>query len=96
MVSFTPKLPCQGGMPCLEVERRNEPHRANVMAMARPGINAPALLEARGIDVLTYSQVPRNDGAISLGQAVAAAANRSKQQLWPTDVHLATSMGHRC
>ncbi len=28
-------------MPSLEVERRNEQHWANVMAMARRGINAP-------------------------------------------------------
>ncbi len=32
------------------------------------------LLEARGFTVLTHSRVPCNDGGISLGQAVAAAA----------------------
>jgi hydrogenase maturation factor HypF (carbamoyltransferase family) len=32
------------------------------------------LLEARGFDVLTQSQVPCNDGGISLGWAVVAAA----------------------
>ena len=33
-------------MPSLEVERRNERHWANVMAMARRGINAPVTSSA--------------------------------------------------
>jgi hydrogenase maturation protein HypF len=32
------------------------------------------LLEERGLEVLTHSRVPCNDGGISLGQAVIAAA----------------------
>ncbi len=41
-----PEAARQGGMPSLEVERRNERHRASVMALARPGINAPVTSSA--------------------------------------------------
>jgi hydrogenase maturation protein HypF len=34
-------------------------------------------LETRGFTVLTHSRVPCNDGGISLGQAVIAAARES-------------------
>ena len=34
-------------------------------------------LEGRGFTVLTHSRVPCNDGGISLGQAVIAAARES-------------------
>jgi len=36
----------------------------------------PAALESRGFEVFTHEKVPANDGGISLGQAVAAAAIR--------------------
>ena len=45
-VAVHPEAARQGGMPSLEVERRNERHWASVMALARPGINAPVTSSA--------------------------------------------------
>jgi len=52
----------------------DSPLPASGCALSAREVCVPGLLEARGFDVLTHSQVPCNDGAISLGQAVAAAA----------------------
>jgi hydrogenase maturation protein HypF len=40
----------------------------------------PAALEAHGFEVFTHEKVPANDGGISLGQAVAAAAIRKRSR----------------
>ncbi len=87
-------------MPSLEVERRNERHWANVMAMARRGINAPVTSSAARLfnavaallgirDEVNYE----GQAAIELEQlADQAEAGAYRAAITPGDVLLASGV----